>query len=96
MYKAAKKEGLKYALNGGDFRSEGKQPLAWTYSDTKQLNYVVKTFSKQKLISFPKLSLLQLAYFGLFKKIKAVRPLYYLPYEKKQAKDLLTKRNMGG
>lgn len=92
LYKTAAREGLKYALNGGDFRSEGKQPLLWTYSDTKQLNYVVKNFSGLKLKTFPKLSLIQLGYFGLFRKIKAVRPLYYLPYEKKAAKELLAKK----
>ncbi|HWY11249.1 MAG TPA: N-acetyl sugar amidotransferase [Bacteroidia bacterium] len=90
LYKAASREGIKYVLNGSDFRSEGKQPLIWTYSDTKQLNYVVKKFSGKKLRSFPKLTLLELAYFGFLKGIKAVRPLYYLPYKKKEAKALLT------
>jgi len=90
LYKAAAREGLKYALNGGDFRSEGKQPLLWTYSDTRQLNFVARKFSPIKLKTFPKLSLLQLLYFGFVKKVKAVRPLYYLPYEKKTAKKLLS------
>lgn len=92
LYKTAAREGLKYALNGGDFRSEGKQPLSWTYSDSKQLDYVVKTFSKTRLKTFPKLSLFQLGYFGFIKKIKAVRPLYYLPYQKNEAKKLLTEK----
>lgn len=89
LYKAAAQYGVKYALNGGDFRSEGKQPLAWTYSDSKQLNYVVKKFSGKRLKNYPQLTLAQLGYYGLIKKIKAIRPLYYLPYEKKQAKQLL-------
>ena len=92
LYKAAAREGLKYALNGGDFRSEGKQPLTWTYSDTKQLNFVVKNFSDQKLNNFPRLSLFRLGYFGFVKKIKAVRPLYYLPYKKIEAKKLLAEK----
>jgi N-acetyl sugar amidotransferase len=92
LYKAAAREGLKYALNGGDFRSEGKQPLSWTYSDTKQLNFVVKMFSGKKLKTYPKLSLLQLGYYGFFRKIKAIRPLYYLPYNKTEAKKLLEEK----
>lgn len=92
LYKAAAREGLKYALNGGDFRSEGKQPLLWTYSDSRQLNFIIKKFSPHKVNTYPRLSLSQLMYFGLFKKIKAVRPLYYLPYEKKTAKKMLTEK----
>jgi N-acetyl sugar amidotransferase len=92
LYKAAAREKIKYALNGGDFRSEGKQPLSWTYSDTKQLNYLVKKFGLDSLKTFPRLSLFQLAYYGFFKQIKAVRPLYYLPYQKKEAKILLAEK----
>lgn len=89
LYKEAVQEGIKYTLNGSDFRSEGKQPLTWTYSDTKQLKYIVNNFSKKKIISYPTLSLFKWAYFGFIKKIKVVRPLYFIPYEKKTAKKLL-------
>jgi len=92
LYKAASREGLNYVLNGGDFRSEGKQPLTWTYTDTKQLKYIVKKFSNSKIPSYPTLSLVHWAYYGLIKKIYAIRPLYFLPYEKKTAKELLQKK----
>lgn len=92
LYRAAAEHGIKYALNGGDFRSEGKQPLSWTYSDSKQLNYVTSNFSKTSLKTYPRLSLLTLAYYGFVKKIKAVRPLYYLPYNKTDAKKLLIEK----
>jgi N-acetyl sugar amidotransferase len=92
LYKAASREGLKYALNGGDFRSEGKQPLAWTYSDSKQLKYIVRKIGKEKLSPFPTLTLINLLFFGFVKRIKAVRPLYFLPYEKKAAKKLLQEK----
>ena len=39
MYKVALKEDIKFIIRGNDFRSEGKQPKEWTYSDTKQLKY---------------------------------------------------------
>lgn len=92
LYKAAAEHGIKYALNGGDFRSEGKQPLSWTFSDSKQLDYVTSKFSKRSLKTYPRLSLLTLAYYGFVKKIKAVRPLYYLPYNKTVAKKLLIEK----
>lgn len=89
LYHAAAREGIKYTLNGGDFRSEGKQPLTWTYSDTKQLKHIVRNFSNQRVKSYPTLSLFQWINYGLLKKIKSIRPLYYLPYEKRSAKELL-------
>jgi len=92
LYKIASREKVKYILNGSDFRSEGKQPLKWTHSDTKQLKSLVKKFSpKCKLKSFPLQPLYSFFYYGFVKKIKVIRPLYYLPYEKKKAKTLLKK-----
>jgi len=92
LYKIANREGIKYILNGSDFRSEGKQPLTWTYSDTKQLKYIVKNFSDiKKLKSFPLQPLSSFVYFGVIRGIKVFRPLYFLPYEKKSAKILLAK-----
>jgi tRNA(Ile)-lysidine synthase TilS/MesJ len=92
LYKIAAREGIKYILNGSDFRSEGKQPLSWTYSDTKQLKFLVKKFSPNvKLKTYPLQPLTSWIYYGLFRKIKVIRPLYFLPYEKKEAKKLLAK-----
>ena len=33
MYKFADKEKIKYVVNGHNFRSEGLDPLVWTYMD---------------------------------------------------------------
>lgn len=93
LYKVAAREGIKYVLNGSDFRSEGKQPLSWTYSDTKQLKYLVKKFSPEiKLKTFPLQPLHSWFYYGFIKKIKVIRPLYFLPYKKKDAKVLLKEK----
>jgi N-acetyl sugar amidotransferase len=92
LYVAASRERIKYALNGGDFRSEGKQPLTWTYSDSKQLKHIVKKYAKVKISTFPSVSLINLVYFGFIKKIKSIRPLYFLPYEKKVAKKILREK----
>jgi len=90
LYKVAAREGVKYVLNGSDFRSEGKQPLTWTYSDTKQLKYLVKKYSPEvKLRTYPLQPLNSWIYYGFVRKIKVIRPLYFLPYEKKEAKKLL-------
>lgn len=90
MYKIALKENIKYIIRGNDFRSEGKQPRDWTYSDNRQLKYLQRHFgSGKKLKTYPLLTLSRIAYAGLVRKVKDVRPYYYLEYNKPEAKQLL-------
>jgi N-acetyl sugar amidotransferase len=91
LYQIAEREGVKYIFNGSDFRSEGKQPTEWTYSDARQLLYVLKKFEQVKLKSFPYYTIFQFIRFGYLKKIKMLRPYYYLDYEKRIAQDFLKK-----
>lgn len=92
LYKVAVRENVKFVLNGSDFRSEGKQPLVWTYSDTNQLNYLVDKYSKIKLRTFPTQSLFSFFLYGFVHKIKVIRPLYFLSYKKSEAKILLKEK----
>lgn len=90
MYRIALKENIKYIIRGNDFRSEGKQPKGWTYSDTRQLKYIHKHFgSGITLKTYPMLPFSRIVYAGLIRKIKDVRPFYYLEYSKQEAKKML-------
>jgi asparagine synthase (glutamine-hydrolysing) len=90
MYNVAFKHNIKFILRGNDFRSEGKQPTEWTYSDTKQLNFIHKNFGNNiALKTYPLLSLSKMLYAGTVKKIKDIRPYYYLDYSKESAKSTL-------
>jgi N-acetyl sugar amidotransferase len=91
LYKIAKQENIKFILNGSDFRSEGKQPTEWTYSDAKQMKYLVKKFEHQKIRSFPYYTLTSLFYYGFVLGIKMYRPFYYIDYQKKIAQEFLIK-----
>jgi N-acetyl sugar amidotransferase len=91
LYQVAEREGVNYILNGSDFRTEGKQPTEWTYSDARQLKYLLKKFEKIKLKSFPYYTIFQFVRFGYLKKIKMLRPYYYLDYEKGKAQEFLNK-----
>ena len=89
LYQVAQRENIKFIFNGSDFRSEGKQPTEWTYTDARQLLYILKKFENKKLKSFPYYTILQFIRFGYFKKIKMLRPYYYLDYEKRKAQEFL-------
>jgi len=93
MYKLALKHNIKYIVRGNDFRSEGKQPKEWTYSDSRQLKYIHKHFgSGIKLKTYPLLTIPRIIYSGFVKKIKDIRPFYYLDYNKAEAKKLLMEK----
>ncbi len=93
MYKYALKESVRFIVRGNDFRSEGKQPKEWTYSDSKQLKYIYRKFEgKPRLKTFPHWSFFKMIYAGVVKKIKDIRPYYYLEYSKKDAKEFLQEK----
>ena len=89
LFKLANKIGVKYIFLGNDFRSEGKQPTEWTYSDQKQLLYVHKKFGTTKLDTFPMISLSELVYLGYLKGIKLFSVFNYIEYNKQDAQEFL-------
>lgn len=90
LFKIADREGIKYVLNGSDFRSEGKQPSEWTYTDSRQMLFLLKKYEKIKLKTYPYQSLFSRVNTTLIKKILDYRPFNHIEYEKKTAKDFLT------
>lgn len=88
MYKIALKERVKFIIRGNDFRSEGKQPKEWTSG--ADLKYIQKKFGRGiRLTTYPKLSIARIIYAGFIRKIKDIRPYYYLEYKKQDAKKML-------
>jgi len=87
MYKYAIRENIRYIIRGNDFRSEGKQPKEWTYSDMRQLKFIHKKYgARKRLKSYPKLHIGTMIYAASVKKIMDIRPFYYLHYQKQTAK----------
>ncbi len=93
LFKVAAKEGVKYILNGHSFRTEGTSPISWTYMDGRYLKAVHRRFGKvRKIKSFPVLTLPRLLYYAFVKRIKDVRVLEYMDYNKKQVDKVLTEK----
>ena len=88
MYKVALKENIKFIIRGNDFRSEGKQPTEWTRG--ADVNYIHKKFGRGvKLKTYPQLPVTRIIYAGFIRRIKDIRPYYYLEYKKQDAKKML-------
>jgi N-acetyl sugar amidotransferase len=94
MYRWANKNGVKYILNGGNISTECvRNPKEWIYygTDFRQLKDILKRFGTVDLKSFPLSNILfHKVYLRYFKRIKVVKPLDLLPYDKRKAKKILS------
>lgn len=89
---AASKFNIQYILEGHSFRSEGISPLGWMYMDAKYLYHVHKQFGQlPKLHTYPYMWLSLQFKWMLINRFKKVRPLWYLDYNKEEAKRKLSK-----
>tara|TARA_B100002051_G_scaffold272160_1_gene308282 strand:- start:1406 stop:2545 length:1140 start_codon:yes stop_codon:yes gene_type:complete len=93
MYKFASKHNIKYILTGGNYSTECiRNPLEWMYyqSDSIQLLDIYKKFGTGKLNDYPVSNILwHKIYLPYVKRIKLIRPLDFLPYNKDQAMQTL-------
>jgi N-acetyl sugar amidotransferase len=92
LYRYAQKEGISTILIGTDFRSEGKQPAEWTYSDNRQLRYIHRKFGKTRLKTYPHNSFFKLMFSGYLRGIKMFSPYNYLAYNKAEAQQFLIEK----
>lgn len=92
LYKIAAKFDIPYVFVGNNFRTEGKQPTQWTYTDGKLLKYISKKHGQVKFDTYPNLTMSQLIYYTMYKRIKMIRPFYYIKYDKSEAKKLIKQK----
>jgi hypothetical protein len=92
LYKGAEKYGIKYMIEGHSFRTEGIAPLGWIYMDGKYIDSVQRQFGTYPIKTFPNLWMADFLRWMVFNRIKKVRPLYYMDYDKEAAKRLLAEK----
>ncbi len=91
LYRAASKYKLKYIFEGHSFKTEGVSPLGNSYIDGKYIKSVQKMFGTKKIKTFPNMEFLNFMKWTLFKRIKKIRPWWYLDYSKEEARAYLEK-----
>ncbi|MFH1670322.1 MAG: N-acetyl sugar amidotransferase [Patescibacteria group bacterium] len=93
LYIAAEQYGIEYIFEGHSFRTEGVCPLGWIYMDGKYIKSVNRRFGhydSHRFRTFPNLWMTSFLKWMLIKRIKRIRPLYYMDYNKEEAKILLS------
>ena len=92
LYRAANKYGIKYIFDGHSFRTEGVSPLGWCYMDGKYIESIVKEYGnyrEHRLRSFPNLWMSTFLRNMLISRVRRIRPLYWMDYQKEEVKKFL-------
>ena len=88
LYHFAVGNKINYVISGGNIATESIFPQSWHHAamDSINLRAIHKKFGKLSLKEYKTISFLQYyLYYPFIKKMKAVRPLNYLPYTKEAA-----------
>ena len=95
LYKYAVKNNIKFIMSGGNISTEGVFPDSWLWSNVDSVNIrdIFKKNSKQKLIDYQTISLFEYYFlYPYFFKIRTLRPLNLMKYEKDEAVEELSKK----
>ena len=91
MYEIAYREKINYVFNGHSFRTEGLDPLEWTYMDGLYIKSIFKKFGKGNLKKFDNFTILDLLKYKFLRNIKTILPLNYVEYDNKKVIEILQK-----
>jgi N-acetyl sugar amidotransferase len=91
LFETAAKHSIKYILNGNNFTTESVMPITWSYGhiDWKYIKTIHRQFGNRSLKNYPHLTLFRYLYYTLFKRIRIVSILNYMPYNKAEAMHVL-------
>ncbi|MCP2501624.1 MAG: N-acetyl sugar amidotransferase [Deltaproteobacteria bacterium] len=89
LYRAASKYGVKYILEGHSFLTEGISPLGNIYVDGKYISSVHKQFGSMPMKTYPLMHFAAFMKWILLKRIKKIRPFWYMAYSKEGARAFL-------
>lgn len=88
LYHFAVRENIKYVLNGGNIATEAVFPKAWHHAamDAINLRAIHRRFGKVPLVDYKTISFFDYyIYYPLIRGMRVVRPLNYMPYDKRAA-----------
>ncbi|MDB3862217.1 N-acetyl sugar amidotransferase [Flavobacteriaceae bacterium] len=91
MYRAANKFNIKYIFEGHSFIEEGITPLGKNYFDGRYIREIHKKYGKSPMKTYPLMTFSRFIYSTLFKRVKKIRPFWYINYNKQEAQDFLKK-----
>ena len=91
MYQTAYREKIKYVFNGHSFRTEGIEPLDWTYMDGKYIYEIHKRYGDGDLTKFDNFYISDIIKYKIIAGIKTILPLNYINYSYDMVEKILKK-----
>lgn len=91
MYQTAYRENIRYVFNGHSFRTEGIEPLDWTYMDGKYIKEIHSQFGDGDLSKFDNFYISDIIKYKIIKGIKTILPLNYIEYKYEKVEKILKK-----
>lgn len=88
----AAKHGVRYVLEGHSFVEEGVSPMGNNYFDGRYVADVHRRHGRLPMKTYPNLTFAQFMKWVLLYRQKFIRPLWYIRYSKKEAKNTLNAR----
>lgn len=88
LYHFVTKNGIRYILSGGNLATEGVYPTSWEGDamDSINLKYIFKKYGDGHLSNYKTISFFDYyLYYPFVKKMRTVRPLNFMTYNKKEA-----------
>lgn len=93
LYRYAAKYRVRYILEGHSFITEGISPMGTNYFDGKYIQDIYRRYGRGKrLKTFPNMRFFSFLKWTALKRIKKIRPLWYIAYTKEEAREFLTSR----
>ncbi|MBX2990051.1 MAG: N-acetyl sugar amidotransferase [Bacteroidetes bacterium] len=89
LYRAADTYGVAYILEGHSYIAEGISPLGTLYMDGKYIRSVHKLYGTMPMRTYPNMPFWTFMKWILLKRIKKIRPLWYIGYSKTEARAFL-------
>lgn len=89
MYRAAAQYGITYVLEGHSFITEGITPVGRNYFDGKYIASIHRHYGRRPMYSYPLMTFSRFLWWAVARRIRKIRPFWYLAYSKEQARELL-------
>ncbi len=102
MYKLAKEKSIGYIISGTNVVTEQIMPPSWLYKkmDFTNLKDIHSKYGNLKLKTYPTFNFKKYVYYSAILKLSPISILNYVPYNKKEIKELIKKeldwRDYGG
>jgi len=91
LREVASKYSISAIFEGHSFNEEGITALGGNYFDGRYIQSIHRQYGRLPLRTYPLMTLMRFLKSAVLKRIKFIRPLWYLDYSKEHAKELLKK-----